>query len=431
MASQIILPKLTYEMQEGRILEWLCAEGQELYAGQSLFVVETDKAATEVPADQAGVLLKILVPAGVDVPVGSTVAWVGLAGEVLPDAAPSGQNPAGQKLENTPAGVAGPTSGAGGGDANQAEAGQIMATPVAKRMARELGVDLKDVAQYTGKLRVREADLQAYFDSRSKTPPASASQPLQPDAAAFKEPPPGVAEKPVIGEPAEFQLIQPNPVQRAMAAHLVQSALIPQAAAGCELDLTQLDHFRDQLQSGWEKKFGFRLTYTHLIAALTARAIREHPLLNASWTDQGIRLYPAVNLGIAMASQRGQLVPVVQHAHERALGNLAGEIVRLQTAINNNRLAPQDMQGGTVTLTNVGMLGIELSIPVLNPPQSAILGVGARRTRLILDNGQIKSIAVMSVTLVVDHRMVDGSVQGAFFKTFKEFIENPALVLTA
>ncbi len=430
LAVEIILPKLTYEMQAGRILEWLCLEGQNISMGQALFVVETDKATTEVSSDLAGVLLKIEVPAGVDVPVGSTVAWVGLAGEIVQSKTPHPTTPASQKTEAIPtAAVMDQVAGAATEDALPDRSDQIIATPIAKRMARELNVDLKDVVQYTGRLRVRETDILAYDEARKNQPTAGSQQPTHTPLTVNAKP----ADKPAAqlgGEFSGFQLIQPTPVQKAMAAHLGQSVLIPQAAAGCELDLSKFEDFRDQLQAGWEKKFGFRLSYTHLIAALTAGAIKAYPLLNASWTDQGIRLYQGVNLGIAMNSQRGQFVPVVQRADELSLGNLAVEIVRLQTALNNNRLANQDIQGGTMTLTNVGMLGIELSIPVLNPPQSAILGVGARRTKLVLDNGQIKTIPVMSVTLVVDHRMVVGSMQGAFLKTFREFIENPALVLS-
>jgi pyruvate dehydrogenase E2 component (dihydrolipoamide acetyltransferase) len=214
-----------------------------------------------------------------------------------------------------------------------------------------------------------------------------------------------------------------------MAARMTQAALVPQSAAGCEVDLSAVDALRESVQAGWENKFGFRLSYTHLIAALMARAIKTCPLLNASWTEEGFRIYASVNLGVAMATGRGLVVPVVQRAHERSLEDVAQEIVRLQHAAQTNRLAPQDLQGGTVTLTNVGTLGIELAVPVLNPPQSAIVGIGARRTKLILDNGQVRPIAVMSITLVSDHRLVDGAVQGAFLQTFREYLGNPTLVL--
>lgn len=432
MASQVILPKLTYEMQDGRIFEWLCAEGQSVSAGQPLFVIETDKATTEVAAEQAGVLLKVVVPAGVDIPVGTTVAWIGRAGEGLPAvesalqgaAVAAGPLPAGAASQSAPPGLsAAPVSG-------EESPAEISASPVARRMARELGIDLHEVARLTGLKRIREADIQAFLEAREKEPPPPA-QALPPAA--------GINEPVWTGAPAagsappqpEYEIIQPRPLHKAMASRMAQAALVPQMAAGCEVDLSRLEKFREELLVGWEKKYGFRLSYTHLLAVLAARAVVTQPFLNASWTEQGIRLYRRVDLGIAMATERGLLVPVVRGAGERSLGDLACEIVRLQAAAKSNHLRLEDLEGGTFTLTNVGMLGIEFSVPLLNPPQSAILGVGARRTKLALENGLVKQVPVMSVTLVSDHRIVDGAVQGAFLRTLREYMENPTLVLTA
>ena len=431
MASQVILPKLTYEMQTGRILEWLRAEGQTLSAGQPLFVIETDKATMEIPSDEAGVLLKIVVPAGVEVPVGTAVAWVGTAGETVP--APEFASPAlvdsAQVQAQTAPAPAEPASPLASLTLEPVASDEIMATPVAKRMARDLGIDLKAVGRFAGKQRVREADIRAYVEATARPPEGPAAPAEVAPSAPVVVSAAGAVQSP-SGETSEHRLLQPTPLQRTMAAHMAQAALVPQSAAGCEVGLSGLEAFRESLQASWEKKFGFRLSYTHLIAALMARAVKTCPLLNASWTEQGIRLYHSVNLGVAMATGRGLVVPVVQRAHERSLAEVAQDIVRLQQAAQANRLAIQDLQGGTVTLTNVGMLGIELSVPVLNPPQSAILGVGARRTRLTLENGQVKSTPVMSITLVSDHRLVDGAVQGAFLQTFREYLENPALALT-
>jgi pyruvate dehydrogenase E2 component (dihydrolipoamide acetyltransferase) len=424
LAHQVILPKLTYEMLSGRILEWLCAEGQRLSSGQPLFVVETDKATTEVPSDEGGILLKIVVPPGVDIPVGTLVAWVGAADESVPESdgtasrsvIPNLIPPTALPAEPGPVPVA-PLDRGG-------PAEEIMATPLAKRMARDLGVTLRDVAEYIGKQRVREADIRAYVEATASSAAGTSTAPAAPAEVA------PAAVQPPSPESAEYQLIQPTPLQKAMSLRMTLAALVPQSAAGCEVDLSRFEAFRESLQAGWEKQFGFRLSYTHLLAALMARAIKNYPLLNASWTEQGIRLYPSVDLGIAMASDRGLVVPVVRRAHVKSLAEVAQEVVRLERAAGNNRLTLQDLQGGTVTLTNVGMLGIELSVPVLNPPQSAIVGVGARRTKLALENGQVKPVPVMSVTLASDHRLVDGALQGAFLQTFRKYIEDPALALT-
>jgi pyruvate dehydrogenase E2 component (dihydrolipoamide acetyltransferase) len=420
VASQVILPKLTYEMLEGRILEWLCAEGDAVAAGQALFTVETDKAAVEVPADEAGALLKILVRAGETVPISTPVAWIGAAGETIAEVQGSG----------------------GAGEPScppVAFAEEVPASPAARRLARELSVDLREVQAFCGQKRVREADVQAFAvarktgngSGRSPWPDWPSGQPrpgrTRPGDGPTEPGEPGGT----VGRlaPAAFELVHPTPLQRAMAARMTQAAAIPQMAAGCEVDLTRLEQFRNGLQADWERAHGFRLSYTHLIAALVARALESCPTLNASWTEEGIRLYRAVNLGVAMASERGLVVPVVRDANRRSLAAIAAEIVRLQHAAEQNRLPPEDLEGGTFTMTNVGMLGITLSIPLLNPPQSAILGIGAKRDQLKLEDGQLRVAPVFTIIAVADHRVVDGVAVAAFLKRVKELIEDPAPAL--
>ena len=195
------------------------------------------------------------------------------------------------------------------------------------------------------------------------------------------------------------------------------------------MDLTNLERFRSSLLSDWEASHGFRLTFTHILAALVARALQSCLTLNASWTDEGIRLYRTINLGVAMATERGLVVPVVQRANRLSLEEIAAEIVRLHQAAERNRLLLQDLEGGTFTLTNVGMMGITLSIPVLNPPQSAILAVGAKRDHVVLEDGELRSIPVTTITVVADHRVVDGAAGARFLGRVKKLMENPWLVL--
>ena len=397
MASQVILPKLTYEMEKGRILEWLCEEGSAVSAGQALFDVETDKAAIEVPAEDAGILLSVLVPTEAIVPIGTAVAWIGARGETIPEAETS-RPPEERGVASPPQRIA-VTSG---------DPEAVTASPVAKRLARELGIDLADVQKYVRKKRIREVDIRAYADA-----PKTAVR----------------MEGPAVAGDAAFELFEPTPLQRAMASHLSQAASVPQAAAACEVDLTDLEHLRDELLVEWKVAYGFRLTHTHMLARLVALALESCPTLNASWTDEGIRLYRTVNLGLAMASNRGLVVPVVRHANQLSLAEIAAEIVRLQQAVERNRLLPQDLAGGTFTMTNVGMLGITLSIPLLNPPQSGILGIGAKRAQLVLEDGELKTIPVAMITVSSDHRVVDGVASAAFLRRVKELIENPRSVL--
>ncbi|MCY3901229.1 MAG: dihydrolipoamide acetyltransferase family protein [Caldilineaceae bacterium] len=402
MATQVILPKLTYEMEEGRIVEWLCEEGNAVDAGQALFVVETDKASIEVQAEEAGILLRVLVPTDATVPVGAAVAWIGAPGDAIPEAEAL-HPPKEQQAVSSPQDIAVTPR-----DSETAAASPVAASPVAKRLARELGVALEDVQKHVGQKRIREADIRAYADARS-----SAMGTDGPEAAGD----------------AEFELIKPSPLQRAMASHLSQAAAIPQAAASCEVNLTSLELLRNELSADWEASHGFRLSFTHMLAPLVARALESCPTLNATWTDEGIRLYRTINLGVAMASDRGLVVPVVRGANQLSLAEIASEIIRLQRATMGNRLHPKDLEGGTFTITNVGMLGITLSIPLLNPPQSGILAVGAKRAQLVLTNGQPVTIPVTLITVTFDHRVVDGVAAAAFLQRLKELMENPRSIL--
>jgi pyruvate dehydrogenase E2 component (dihydrolipoamide acetyltransferase) len=407
LASQVIMPKLTDQMEEGHVLEWLCSESEAVSVGQPLFVVETDKAAIEVPADQEGTLLKILVPAGSAVPTGTPVAWIGAPGEAIPEVerpAPV-QEPAARTEEK-------PVSPPAGAVVAAERPERVLASPFAKRLARELGVGLKAVQEHTGRRRLTRADVQAYADAQETAVRAAPTE-----------------KKLGVRPEVEFTLVEPTPLQRTMAARMTESAAIPQFANAVDVDLTNLEQFRSELMSSWEACCGFRLTYTHILAAMAVRALESQPILNASWTPEGIRLYGVVNLGVAMATERGLVVPVVRRANQLSLEEIASEIVRLQQAAGRNRLLPDDLAGGTFTLTNVGMMGITLSIPVLNPPQSGILAVAAKRDRVTVENGELKSLPVTTITLVADHRIVDGAMGAAFLRRVKELVENPWLVL--
>lgn len=406
MATQVILPKLTYEMEEGRIAEWLCEEGNAVAAGQALFVVETDKASVEVHAEETGTLLKVLVPIDATVLVGAAVAWIGAPGDTIPEAEAL-HPPKEQEAVSSPQDITAASPQDMTVTSRDPEA-VVVASPVAKRLARELGIDLDDVQKHVGQKRIREGDVRAYADARSTA--------MDTDG-------------PEADGDAEFELIKPTPLQRAMASHLSQAAAIPQAAAACEVNLTSLELSRNELLADWEASHGFRLSFTHMLALLVAHALESCPTLNATWTDEGIRLYRTINLGVAMASDRGLVVPVVRGANQRSLAELAGEIVRLQRATMGNRLRPQDLEGGTFTITNVGMLGITLSIPLVNPPQSGILAIGAKRDQLVLKDGQPVTIPVTLITVSFDHRVVDGVAAAAFLQRLKELMEDPRPVL--
>jgi pyruvate/2-oxoglutarate dehydrogenase complex dihydrolipoamide acyltransferase (E2) component len=423
MATQVIMPRLGEGVIEGTIANWLKEEGDQVAQYEPLLEIETDKVTTEATAETAGTLLKILVPAGETVAVGTVLAYIGQPGEAMETAEePVTATEAAAAGAEQPAAVPVPAglpqgAPAGNGPARPAAepwryTGRI--SPVVGRIAEEHQVDL-DLVPGTGlDGRITKKDILAFIEQRESQPePAQAPAPAMPPAARLAAPAPGPGE-----------IMPLTNIRRAIAEHMVRSKhTSPHVTTVFEVDFTATAAHRAVHKASFERD-AVNLTFTaYLISAIT-QALKAHPLVNSSWSDEGIILRPEINVGMATALADGLIVPVIKQADELSLLGLARAINDLAQRARANQLRPDDVQGGTFTLTNHGVSGSLFASPIINQPQCGILGVGKieKRVKVINDAIAIRPMAFASLTF--DHRILDGASADAFMSTFKDILEN-------
>mgnify|MGYP001186064598 CR=1 FL=1 len=407
MPVEIVMPKLGLTMTEGLIVEWRKKEGDPVKKGEILFVLETEKVTYEVEAPEDGTLGRILVKEQETVPVGAAVAILLRPGEsaVEASAAPAAA-PKAEAASPAPAAAA-PAAAAPGAVPS---AGRVKATPLAKKVAKELGVDLAAVAGSGPGGRILREDVEKARASGIKAPAASA-----PAAAA-----PSADEK----------LVPFTGMRRTIAKKMLQSKVeAAQTYMSNTVDATKLQECREALLPFVEKKYGVRLTITDLMMKITGAALREHPVINTRWTDRGVLYLPEVHMGMAMALDEGLIVPVIKSINTKSLGQIAVDRTALIKKGKTNSFLPDDIKGSTFTLSAMGMFGIEQFTAILNQPENAILGVAAILDRPVAVKGQVVIRPMMNITLTYDHRTIDGAEAGKFMQTLKAFIEDPILIL--
>ena len=407
MPVEIVMPKLGLTMTEGLIVEWRKKEGDPVKKGEILFVLETEKVTYEVEAPEDGTLGRILVNEQETVPVGAAVAILLRPGEsaVEASAAPAAA-PKAEAASPAPAAAA-PAAAAPGAVPS---AGRVKATPLAKKVAKELGVDLAAVAGSGPGGRILREDVEKARASGIKAPAASA-----PAAAA-----PSADEK----------LVPFTGMRRTIAKKMLQSKVeAAQTYMSNTVDATKLQECREALLPFVEKKYGVRLTITDLMMKITGAALREHPVINTRWTDRGVLYLPEVHMGMAMALDEGLIVPVIKSINTKSLGQIAVDRTALIKKGKTNSFLPDDIKGSTFTLSAMGMFGIEQFTAIINQPENAILGVAAILDRPVAVKGQVVIRPMMNITLTYDHRTIDGAEAGKFMQTLKAFIEDPILVL--
>ena len=385
MAVRLRLAALGHTMERGRIVEWYAAEGAPVAQGAPLYSVETDKATVDVEAPAGGVLLRIDAEADREYPVGATLAWIGDAGEDLPD-----------RTDET---VAAPA----------AVSDEQRVTPVARRLAERRGVDA-DRLEGTGPGgRVTKEDVQRAVDS-GDAPPLEA--------------------KP-SGEPAH-DVVPLEGIRRVTAERLsAHWTGAPQVTEGLDIDMTAMRAFRNANRSEWRAAYGIVPALNDIVLKAAAAALEANPALNAALVDGAIHRYREINLGMAVDVEDGLVVPVLRDAGRLDLGGIAHAAADLTARARSRKLAPADFEGATFTVTNLAALGVDWFTPVLNPPQCAILGVGRmRRTPAVVGNEvAIRDIATFVVTF--DHRALDGAPAGRFLSRLKRLLESPDPALFA
>ena len=431
MATKVVMPEMGEGVIEGTVAQWLKEEGEPIEEFEPILEIETDKVTTEATAEIAGTLLKIYVAEGETVPVGTVLALIGEPGEEAPEAAPAEAEEE-VALEETGSGEAEATAQSAGpataatregtgrenGGRQQAEEerdGELpfadWASPVVRRIAAEHDVDLSRV-QGTGRGgRTTKKDILAYLDEREEVEPEPAREP----ATARRQPSPAAA-------PGE--LLPLTNMRRRIAEHMVESKRTsPHVTTVFEVDFSAVVAHRRANKEKFAQD-GTRLTFTPYIVSAAARALREHPMVNSRWTDEGILLRQEVNIGIATALEDGLIVPVIKNADHYNLRGLANQVNDLAERARNNRLQPGEVQDGTFSITNHGVSGSLFATPIINQPQTGILGIGKieKRVKVVDDAIAIRPLAFVSLTF--DHRVLDGATADYFVASFKEMIES-------
>jgi pyruvate dehydrogenase E2 component (dihydrolipoamide acetyltransferase) len=397
VANEVKLPRLGQGMEAGTVTRWLKSEGEQVAKGEPLFEIDTDKVTQEVESDFAGVLLKIALPEG-EAPVGETIAWIGEAGEEI--AAPAAAAPAAPAAPKKVTGTEVPGTRTAPSSAN---GGRIKASPLARRLARERGVDLAAVRGTGPDGRIVAEDV----ERGAVAAPAAASS----------------APPVVVGEVESVPLTS---VRKTIARRLTAAWQAPVFQLTLSADMTRANELVARAR---ELDPDVRVTVTDVLAKVCAAALKRHRDVNVAYSEDALLRFPTANIGIAVAAPHGLVVPVIASVEVRSLADVArarGEVVERARA---NKLTAADVDGGTFTISNLGMFGIEEFVAVLNPPQAAILAVGATEDRPVVVDGAIVVRPMMTLTLTVDHRAVDGAAGADFLRTVKQFLEEPALAL--
>jgi pyruvate dehydrogenase E2 component (dihydrolipoamide acetyltransferase) len=444
--KDVILPKLGQTMEEGTIVEWFKKEGDTVGRGDALFAVESDKAVLEVEATGRGVLRRILVPAGEKVPVLTVVALItSSADEPLEGYA----RPQPAEHDQTATAAEGPVSETEpeGSGVSGAAKGRVFVSPRARKTARERGVDLTFV-QGTGPAgRIVEGDVLAYLAAVPRATPTAlkVAEKLGVDLTAVEGSGAGGCitradvEAAVVGEPATgvrkagavenvASYVPLTGVRGIIAERMAASAhTTARVTLVSEVDATELVAARERLKETVAEEWGFVPGYNDLLGLIVSRALRESPYMNARLGANGqtIEQLADVNVGMAVDTERGLLVPVVRYADRLGLRAFGEHLRELVDRARQGRSLPEDLSGGTFTITNLGMYEIDAFTPIINLPEAAILGVGRIRPQAVPQAGRIVGRQMMTLSLSFDHRLVDGAPAARFLQQIKELVEAP------
>ncbi len=410
MPFQVLMPKLSDAMTEGRILQWVKKEGDRVQGGDVLASIETDKAEIELESFGAGVLRKILAADGSTVPVGQLIAVIAEPDEDISGilsgapAAAAAKAPAAQEAPKPPA--AGPAPGAAVPAAPAAEPGWIPASPIARRLAREHGVDLAQVKGSGPGGRILERDIEAYLGAQAQR----------------------MAGAEVPAGEREFEDKDLSIIRKTIASRMVQSkAPIPHFTVTVEVDMGAAMELRKSLnaiEANPEK-----LSVNDIILKATALALQRHPQINATFNTGQIRLYRRVHLGIAVALEDGLIVPVIRECDRKSLGEISREAKALIERARQKKLRPEEYSGGTFAISNLGMYDVVEFTAVIDPAHGAILAVGAIEEKPVVVNGQIVVRPRLRLTGAFDHRIIDGAMGARFLQELKRILENPVQLL--
>jgi pyruvate dehydrogenase E2 component (dihydrolipoamide acetyltransferase) len=426
MATNVMMPQMGESIAEGTIVRWIKKVGDQVDRDEPLFEISTDKVDAEIPSPAAGLLSAIKVKEGETVPVNSVVAIIGAAGETdaaaepsLPEAAvaqpETGSAAAKSAASGNAAAVSQVHEAESAAEEDDEESPRQKSSPLVRRIAREHNVDIQQIHGTGINGRVTKGDILGYIESGAATSPAV------PIVAA--RPAPAPVSGPVYRPGENVQVVPMSVMRKKIAEHMVLSAhTSPHVYSVYEVNFGRVSALRDKKKAEYETA-GAKLTFTAFIAKVVVDALRQFPVVNASVDGSNIVYKKDINLGIAVALDNGLIVPVIRGADERNLLGLSRAINDLATRARSKKLNPEEVQGGTFTITNPGVFGALYGLPLINQPQVAILGVGAVEKRAVVIDDAIAIRPVCHITLGYDHRLIDGADAGRFLAYVKERLE--------
>jgi len=359
------MPKLSLTMKKGTVIEWFKREGDTVEKGEPLVEVLTEKVTYDIEAPSSGVLRKILVEEGVDVPVAGVLAVITALDEELPEVEVTAE-PSLERVEE-----------------------RIMASPAAKRLAKEYDVDLAQVRGTGPEGRIVEEDIRRYVEEKEITPKIREVIPL-------------------------------TGIRKTAAERVSLSArTAPHTTLNMEVGMSKATKLREEIQ----------VSYTDMVAKAVAKALVEHPIMNSTLEDEQIKVFHDINIGVAVATEKGLIVPVIHNTDRKSLKEIALKLKELAEKARQGKLTKDELTGGTFTITNLGMYGVDTFTPIINPPETAILGVGRLTEKPVVENKKIVIKPLMNLSLSFDHRVVDGAPAAQFLQKIKKILENPEALL--
>ncbi|MTI16004.1 pyruvate dehydrogenase complex dihydrolipoamide acetyltransferase [Rhodobacteraceae bacterium RKSG542] len=433
MATEVILPKVDMDMETGKITQWFVKDGDTVSVGDVIFEIETDKAAMEVDSPASGIIRDIIGKEGEDTPIGVPVAWIFAEGEDYisqvggASSASSSSDAAVPEVaeEAVPQSADNPVLDEPSGSVSVKG---VRATPLARRMAREHGVDLASVTGSGPKGRIRKRDVLAALEAKPAAVTAEpASAEAAPVAPAARDMAAVDARTRSLFEPDSFEEVAHDNMRRTIAERLQESKqTVPHFYVSVEVELDALLALRKQMNA---ESDAFKISVNDMMIKAWALALRDVPDANVSWTQTHTLKHKHVDVGVAVSIPGGLITPIVRSAETKSLSVISAEMKDLAARAKERKLKPAEYNGGTTAISNMGMMGVSSFAAIVNPPHSTILAVAAAQERIVPKNGEASIVTMMTVTLSVDHRTVDGALCAEVLNAFKRYVERPMLMV--
>lgn len=420
MAFEVLMPQLGLTMEEGTVSQWIKHEGDEVKTGDVIVEITTDKLTNEVTSEHDGVMLKIVAQEGEDIPVKGLLAYIGQPGESVGDGAPAAAAPAAPAAEVAPAAA----PAAAPAPVAAANGARIRISPLARKTAAKMGVDYSGIAGTGPSGRIVLKDILAAAEAQ-KNAPAPAAAPAAAPAPAAKPAAPKAGLDLMEGD----TVVKLSGMRKVVAERMLASHTeIPPVTQNIKVDVTELMKFRKMLLAETGKKY----SVNDLVLKALAVCLRSHPEILVSFDEANHQIIQRahVNIGMAVALDSGLITPVIRDADKMGLDTLAATAKDLATRAKENKLKPEEYKGNTITVSNLGMFGIETFTPIINQPDSVIVGVCAIEDELALDDeGKVVKKQVMRLSVTLDHRTLDGAVVAKFQMDLRDLLQNPMSIL--